>query len=114
MDILLKLLEASTILTGFTSALSKVITSAAKLEDRWAYLVTLLVGLVLTAAGDYMAMSPSTSQAWVLVGFHGLGVGLLSCGLFKLPGAVAVNIDKARAKQAIKDASSEAEEPLSA
>lgn len=94
MDQLIKLLESSTLLTAFTMGVAQAIKVAAKTEDRWAYLLTLAIGLLFAGVADYAVFQPTSITHWILIFLHGVGVGLLAAGLFKLPGGIAQNIQK--------------------
>lgn len=84
-----QLITDSALVIGFTMGLSKAVTSALTIKDNWAYLLTILIGLVLTGLMDYAAFVPTSVPQWIYIGLHGLGVGLSGCGLYKLPMAMA-------------------------
>lgn len=87
---LANLIGTSGVAIAITSGLTQSVKTAfPAVQDRFAYLVSVGIGILVAAGLDYATLAPATPQAWTLVILHGLVVGLSASGLYKTAAAIA-------------------------
>ncbi len=75
---------------AITSGLTQAVKAAFPvIQDKFALITTVVVGLLVTGAFDYALVLPATPQDWTIVVLHGFVVGLSAAGLYKTGAAIA-------------------------